>query len=136
MGAACKLPALWRFTPLVKRAAAIGPGGTRQQMEEIFDVLREPVIIFDAKGRPVRANTAVYRVFGLHGPPADAKGYLDLVRSLDIRTLDGCEVGLDALPSRRILRGEDRVQETYVLRHRAGHDLVMEVLVARLSKLR
>lgn len=95
--------------------------------QEIFDAVREPLIIFDADGHPVRANPSAYAAFGLPESPLDRHEYERIVEALRLRSVDGRAIPLEEWPSTRALRGETVVSEPFAVTHPAGHDLVVEV---------
>jgi PAS domain S-box-containing protein len=93
----------------------------------VFDSLAQPVIVFDVRGKPVRANTAALHAFGLDMTQFGAKGYLKLLTRFAARRADGTRVQGDEVPVRRALRGETVSAETYAFTNARGEALTFEV---------
>jgi PAS domain S-box-containing protein len=93
----------------------------------VFDSLAQPVIVFDASGKPVKANTAALHAFGLDMTQFGAKGYLKLLARFAARRADGRRVQGDELPVRRALQGETVRGETYAFTNARGEALTFEV---------
>jgi PAS domain S-box-containing protein len=93
----------------------------------VFDSLAQPVIVFDASGKPVKANTAALHAFGLDMTQFGAKGYLKLLTRFAARRADGTGVQGDDLPVRRALQGETVSGETYAFTNARGEALSFDV---------
>lgn len=102
--------------------------------KEIFSAVREPLIIFDAEGRPVRANPAAYAAFSLAETTLDPDSYQRVVNGLRLRSLDGTITPPREWPSARALRGEQVLGEAFAVTHPSGHDLVVEITAAPLFR--
>ncbi len=97
------------------------------ELNAVFDSLAQPVIVFDAFGKPTRANPAALHAFGLDMTSLDAEGYLKLLERFEARTVDGRRVQGDELPVRRALRGETVNGELYAFTNARGEALIFDV---------
>jgi PAS domain S-box-containing protein len=97
------------------------------ELNAVFDSLAQPVIVFDASGKPVKANPAARHAFGLDMTRLDAEGYLKLLERFAARSPDGRRVHGDTLPVRRALRGETVSGETYAFTNARGEALTFDV---------
>ncbi len=97
------------------------------ELNAVFDSLAQPVIVFDASGKPVRANPAALHAFGMDMTRLGAKGYLKLLARFAARSSDGRRVHGDELPVRRALRGEAVSEETYAFTNARGEALTFDV---------
>lgn len=95
-------------------------------LDQVFEALREPVIVFDASGRPIRINRAAYDLVGLTPRTLSADDYLVLLRRLHARTLEGVPLTPQDLPSRHVLAGEGVAQSTFVLSTADGREIFVE----------
>jgi len=93
----------WAAPELPRAPEDEGPPG----LEAVFEALEQPVVVFDAEGRPARANPAAREVLGADPVALGAAGVADhLVRVLKVRRRGGSPLLADELAYRRALRGE------------------------------
>lgn len=98
------------------------------QLEAIFDVIPEPVRVFDAQGAVVRRNPLAQ-----HDHPAVPVESLRELWRLDLpRRGDGTSLFVHEHPAARALRGETVRGETLVVRRTDGDEKVVEVSAAPL----
>lgn len=98
------------------------------QLEAIFDVIPEPVRVFDAQGAVVRRNPLAQ-----HDHPAVPVESLRELWRLDLpRRGDGTSLFVHEHPAARALRGETVRGETLVVRRAEGDEKVVEVSAAPL----
>jgi PAS domain S-box-containing protein len=80
-------------------------------LESAFEALEEPMLVFDAEGRPVRANPAARALLGADPVVLGAAGFADLlIRVRRLRRRGGAPLRAYELAEQRVLRGE-RVQD-------------------------
>ena len=99
----------------------------------ILDALRQPVMVFDAAGAPVRLNRAAVEALGFDASVLDADPYMSAVASLNIRLLDGGPLPPAQLPSRRALLGDPVAREIYRFTNARGRELVVEATATPLT---
>lgn len=97
------------------------------ELEAMFNSLRQPVIVFDDRGRPRRSNAAAKRVLGEDVTTLDPVGYGRRSQELRTRRPDGQPVSPEDLPSRRALRGQTVLNEEYILSNSSGHEVAFEI---------
>jgi PAS domain S-box-containing protein len=130
--AAAGAPAAQRRNPKVGREDALRAAREEAErrtaeLDAVFDSLVQPVIVFDATGKPVKANPAACNAFGLDMTRFDAKGYLKLLARFAARSADGRRVHEDQLPVMRALRGETVSGELYAFTNARGEALTFDV---------
>ena len=95
------------------------------ELDAIIESMADPVIIFDAGGTLVRANSAAIASFGFDPVGMDRQG---LALRLSMRRPSGPPVVVDEMPSSRALRGETVVGER--LEFTDGEGRSVTVLIA------
>ncbi len=93
----------------------------------ILDALRQPVVVFDGAGTPVRVNRAAVEAFGFDLSALGVESYLTAVAQLNVESFDGQPIEPSQLASRRALRGETVAPEVCRLTDLAGRSRVYEV---------
>jgi signal transduction histidine kinase/CheY-like chemotaxis protein len=96
-------------------------------LDQVFEALREPVVVFDLEAHPVAVNAAAYTLVGIPAHMVDAAGYIELLTRLRARTPDDVPIRVEDLPSRRILAGEPFARATVLLTRPDGVDLYLDV---------
>ncbi len=92
------------------------------ELAAVFSALTDAIVVYDAQGRPVRANPAAVAVFGFVPLEADREA---IIRRLAIRHRDGRPLTLEELPTTRALRGETVRGSRFIMTDRQGRDLVI-----------
>jgi signal transduction histidine kinase/ActR/RegA family two-component response regulator len=96
-------------------------------LDQVFDALREPVIVLDVSGRPLRIHRAAYELVGIPPREMDGADFLALLRQVNARSLDGTPLRLDDLPSRDIIAGcEPMARGSFVLTPPNREDVYLE----------
>jgi PAS domain S-box-containing protein len=102
-------------------------------LEQVFDALREPVIVFSQSGQILRANQAVFDLVGLPPRAVEDADYLAEVKHLQVRTADGQPLRAEEFPSRLVLAGEANAQTRVILTRRDGQERNVEVTASRVA---
>jgi signal transduction histidine kinase/PAS domain-containing protein len=114
------------------QAARAEAAGRAEQLQTSFDAMGDAVLLYDARGRLVRRNTALDRMLRLDLAP-DAATLPDDQRYIPLAVLDteGQVVAHDQMPQARALRGESFTGERAVdLRMSAFDGRLLEVSVS------
>lgn len=90
----------------------------------IFASLADPVLVFDASGKPVRTNPAIAAVYGID--PVSA-GIDEFVRKTAVRHPDGRPLVASELPGSRALRDGKTVTDLLVTTDSRGRERVVQV---------
>ncbi|MHB0878710.1 MAG: PAS domain-containing protein, partial [Anaerolineae bacterium] len=80
------------------------------EMDAVYEVLPQPVVVFDANGRALRANPAARDLFGFVSGATVEEALATGVSLFDV---DGSPADAEALPHRRALRGEAVTDRPY-----------------------
>ena len=102
-------------------------------LEQVFEALREPVIVFSQSGQILRANRAVFDLVGLAPRPVENADYLAEVKQLQVRTVDGKPMPAEEFPSRLVMAGEANAQTRLILTRPDGQERIVEVTASRVT---
>lgn len=101
-----------------------------EELDAVFEAMAEAVVVYDATGRPVRANRAALESYGADPVLVSRE---ETARSLSIRHPDGRPVKAEDLPSSRALRGEQVSGQQFLFTNAQAQELT---IVASASPLR
>ncbi len=102
-------------------------------LEQVFEALREPVIVFSQSGQILRANRAVFDLVGLPPRPVANADYLAEVKQLQVRTVDGQPMPAEDFPSRLVMAGDANAQTRLILTRPDGQERIVEVTASRVT---
>ncbi len=109
----------------LRRQAEQAAADARRRADELDAVLNGmvlPVMIFDAAGRPVRANPTAIAQLGFDPLTMTVE---QLQHLIDLRTPDGQPVDAESLPLAQALRGQSVANRRYRLGTRTGRNLTV-----------
>ncbi|MFL5844053.1 MAG: SpoIIE family protein phosphatase [Solirubrobacteraceae bacterium] len=89
---------------------------TEAQLQTVLDGLAEPVVMVSREGELVYVNDAAAALFDADGPPTRLS---DVHAGFELFDEQGAPLDPDALPGRKVLRGEPAEPVTYRRRHLA-----------------
>ncbi|MGE5300799.1 MAG: ATP-binding protein [Acidobacteriota bacterium] len=106
-----------------------------EELDPIFSTLTEPVIIYDASGTIVKANSAAIRSYGFD-PTLHAKSGESIIRRINLRNDDGSPIAPADLPSSRAAAGETVINRRLFFTDSAGKDVTIEASAAPIYRRR
>jgi PAS domain S-box-containing protein len=92
------------------------------ELGAVFAAMTEAVMVYDAQGRPIKANREAMAAFGFDPIGSDRESR---ARALNLRYPDGRPVPLEDLPSRRAARGESVRDERFIQNDARGKDCIV-----------
>jgi signal transduction histidine kinase len=102
-------------------------------LERVFEALREPVIVFDPSGRPLRINRAAFNLVGAAPEAGIPPDFIEDLRHMGARTPDGRPLSRDELESRLLKAGDAPLESHFVLTLADGQDLHVEATASRVD---
>jgi PAS domain S-box-containing protein len=124
-------------TPVAaNRIGGIATLTTADEFDAVFATLTEPVVIYDASGKLVKANPAAVASYGFDPLALKATSGKSILRKVNLRNEDGSPLAVEDLPSHRASRGETVVNRRLVFTDSAGNDLTIEASAAPIYRSR
>jgi two-component system CheB/CheR fusion protein len=105
------------------------------QLEAIFETMTDPLLFYDAQGRPKRINTAASTLLGIdrNVDGLDDPAIMAIWKSKNYRDLDGRPMLLEEMPFRRALNGETVRGQVLCLTNADGGESILEADAAVLE---
>jgi PAS domain S-box-containing protein len=104
---------------------------SQSRLETVFAAIPDPILEFDAEGRPVRANTAGLQVAGLSSSEVTGDQAIPMP---EFKRPDGSAVKTEDLPTSRALQGETVTGDLYSIRTGGGLERVISTYAAPFRK--
>jgi PAS domain S-box-containing protein len=87
------------------------------ELDAVFSAMRESVVLYDAEGMILKANSAAVDILGLDPHALGREALLGLV---EVSRFDGFPLAIEEAPGARVLRGEQVSEEELILVNRKG----------------
>jgi PAS domain S-box-containing protein len=100
---------------------------SQSRLETVFAAIPDPILEYDASGRPVRANMAALKVAGLNSLTSAGDRALPMP---EFRKLDGKAVRPENLPMSRALQGETVANDLYSVTTADGIERIVSMYAA------
>ena len=99
-----------------------------EELNAVFNAVTQPLVVFDTRGIPVKANPAAAVGYGL--APTDALQDSPftteaIIDRLSIRHPDGRRVEKDELPSQKAIHGKHVSSERFIFTNAKGQDVIV-----------
>ncbi len=99
------------------------------ELDAIFETMTDPLLFYDAQGRPQKTNTAAAVLLGFDRDVSrlDEQAIRAIWKSKNYRDLDGRPMSLEEMPFRRALNGETIRGQVLCLTNADGGESILEV---------
>lgn len=101
------------------------------RLETVFSAIEDAIIEYDINGKPVRANKAAIKAYGLSLPELTRD---KAIEKLKITHMDNSPVKVEELPISRALKGKPITGELYRFTNVEGKELIISTYAAPLFK--